>query len=233
MPDAIAALGQVLSRDMARMNLHAGNMANLNTAGFQARVAGRDFSAQTGLSSVQGTNIQDAASLTRQGKLSATGKPLDIAIIGDGWLVEKSQDGALFLTRNGRLRVNNEGILVSALGHRILGAQGEIFAGTEARHRINAAGALLAGEEIAGQLLITALPADAQRLPDGRYAIWLVPPALSDARVAAGVIEFANVDLAHEMTQLMMISRHLESTQKALQLYDSAITTGINQIGKE
>lgn len=232
MPDTIAALGQVLSRDMARMNLHAGNMANLNTAGFQARISGSDFTARTA-PGVNHVTEHDLATDTRQGKLSATGKPLDIAIIGDGWLVEKAQDGALFLTRNGRLRVNNDGVLVSALGHHILGAQGEIFAGTEARHRIDADGALYAGADVAGQLLVSALPADAQRLPDGRYKVSLVPPALSDARVAAGVIEFANVDLAHEMTQLMMTSRHLESTQKALQLYDSAIATGINQIGKE
>lgn len=221
MPDVIEALGQVLSRDLARMNLHATHMANINTAGFQARIDAAPSAGNT------------AKVPVRQGKLSATGRPLDIAVIGDGWLVEKAADGALFLTRNGRLHVNNEGVLVSANGHAVQGAQGELFAGTDATHRIDADGSLRAGDEIRGHLLLVAMPADAQRLPDGRHAVATPPAPQPGARVAAGVIELANVELAQEMTQLMQTSRHLESTQRALQLYDGVLATGINQIGKD
>jgi flagellar basal body rod protein FlgG len=236
MPDALEALGQVLSRDLARLNLHASNMANINTAGFQARVEGPSFASQISAQTTQGAQevtSQASAPILRQGKLSATGRPLDIAIIGEGWLVESAQDGALFLTRNGRLHVNNDGYLVSASGHRVLGTHGELFAGTASTHRIDVNGVLYAGAETVGHVLIASLPADAQPLPDGRYSVNAAPSPHAGARVAAGVIEFANVDLAHEMTQVMMTSRHLESTQKALQMYDSVLATGIGQIGKE
>lgn len=221
MPDVIEALGQVLSRDLARMNLHATHMANINTAGFQARI---DAAPSPG-------NAGSAAA--RQGKLSATGRPLDVAVIGDGWLVERAPDGALFLTRNGRLHVNNDGMLVSTNGHAVQGAQGDLFAGTDTTHRIDADGSLRAGDEIRGRLLLVRLPPDAQRLPDGRHIVAALPDLQPGARVAAGVIELANVDLAQEMTQLMQTSRHLESTQRALQLYDGVLATGINQIGKD
>lgn len=221
MPDVIEALGQVLSRDLTRMNLHATHMANINTAGFQSRIDAATPAGHT------------TSNAARQGRLSATGRPLDIAVIGDGWLVEKAADGALFLTRNGRLHVNNEGVLMSANGHTVQGAQGELFAGTDSAHRIDADGSLRAGNELRGRLLLVKLPTDAQRLPDGRHAVATLPAPQPGARVAAGVIELANVDLAQEMTQLMQTSRHLESTQRALQLYDGVLATGINQIGKD
>lgn len=221
MPDRISALGQVLSRDLQQISVHADNLANANTVGFRQRIAGAE-AAPTATSDLQG-------------RLRATGRPLDIAIMGDGWLVETGKADATWLTRAGNLVIDAEGYLASSRGNRMQGQGGSIFIGNAAASRIDNHGMVYANNEIAGQLLVVQAPepATAAMLPDGRWQVTALPPAREDAKVVAGVLEYANVDIAGEMAGMMMNSRHLESTQRALQLYDTTLSTGISQLGKE
>lgn len=219
MADTITALGDVLSRDMTKVTLHSTNIANANTVGFRQRIAGGD-------------NLHAVSD--SPGTLRATGRPLDIAIVGDGWLVESGTDGTRFLTRNGRLAVAPDGYLTGAGGNRIMGTHGPVFVGTSGNGRIDHTGVVHVDAVQAGQLLLVKTPATIGRLlPDGRYAVAELPETAGEARVISGVLEYSNVDIAGEMAQLLMTSRHLESTQRALQLYDNTIGSGIGQIGKE
>lgn len=219
MPDPLTAIGRELGRDIASLRLHADNIANMNTAGFRAAVA------------------TDAANANpppfRQGRLQATGKPLDVAILGDGWLVVRDASESLSLTRNGALHVDAAGFLVDNRQHRVQGDAGDIRIGAAKNVAIDTAGRVLADGEAIGTLRLVATPAGGTALPGGGYRVTGLPPAASGARVAAGVLEFPDIDLAAEMTQLMATGRHLESTQRALQSYDSVLGTGIGQIGKE
>lgn len=231
MTDPVIALGQVLSRDMQRITLHAGNIANANNTGFQARVyhdeSGAAPTSQTKASSQQTVNINS------QGKLRATGRPLDVAIIGQGWLVESSSSGQLLLTRNGKLSVSPEGYLTTGSNAQVLGHNGPVFVGGAAQVVIDMHGNVHADGAAAGTLFIAERPAGASALPDGRYPLATSPATATGATLAAGVLEQSNVDIAREMTGMMLTSRHLESTQRALQLYEQTLATGISQIGKE
>ena len=98
----------------------ANNMANGRTTGFkrdlpvfradapfdaahQLPPAGPEtFENQTGGLSVAGT-VTDFS----QGPLTTTGTPLDIALVGRGFL-EVSRGGQPFLTRNGKLSLNDQ-----------------------------------------------------------------------------------------------------------------------------
>lgn len=221
MPDPIISLGKVLSRDMAQMAVHAENIANTNTSGFRRQVFATDAAGAT------------RSAVDTQGSLRATGRPLDVAVIGDGWLVERDTADNIFLTRNGQLRIAADGYLVSATGNRLQGVGGPVLAGPAATHVVQTDGTVLADGQVAGQLLVVATPTDtARRLPDGRWQVADMPSA-TPTRLAPGVLEYANVDIGVEMAGLMMAGRHLESTQRALQIYDNVLNTGIGQIGKE
>ncbi|MNO96050.1 flagellar basal body rod protein FlgG [compost metagenome] len=51
--------------------------------------------------------------------------------------------------------------------------------------------------------------------------------------VHQGVQERSNVALGNDMVKIMEVSRHVESMQRALSVYDGLLDTGINQLGKD
>src|SRR3546814_18700607 len=63
----------------------------------------------------------DRATFTdmRQGGITVTDNPLDVAIQGNGWLQAETPEGARY-TRDGRLFVDNAGLLVGVGGNPIL-----------------------------------------------------------------------------------------------------------------
>ena len=46
-----------------------------------------------------------------------------------------------------------------------------------------------------------------------------------------GAIEQSNVDAAEETLRLIELSRHAESVQRAISIYDRTLDSGINRIG--
>src|SRR5579863_4223286 len=104
------------------------NLANANTNGFRA-----DLSAfQT--KSVVGPGLPSRAYATNDvtgwdsssGSLDATGRDLDVAIKGPGWMAVQASDGTEAYTRSGDLRVDPTGALMTATGNTVLGDSGPI-----------------------------------------------------------------------------------------------------------
>src|SRR5208283_937217 len=104
------------------------NLANANTNGFRADLSA--FQTQNvvgpGLPSrAYATNDQagwDASS----GSLDATGRDLDVAIKGPGWIAVQASDGTEAYTRAGDLHVDPTGTLMTATGNTVLGDAGPI-----------------------------------------------------------------------------------------------------------
>lgn len=92
-----------------RLDVHANNIANVNTYGFRARIPA--FSAlMTGevraidqdLNRGVGSRLEDSETDLRQGPLTGTGRVLDFAIDGDGFFMLRDPGtGGLSYTRDG------------------------------------------------------------------------------------------------------------------------------------
>jgi flagellar basal-body rod protein FlgF len=85
-------------RLMRAQQVHANNLANLDTAGFRANmeVAGHAKpNGGYGYDDVHMTNMQADTLSTRAGSVRETGRPLDVAIGGKGWLTVQYGDGEL------------------------------------------------------------------------------------------------------------------------------------------
>ena len=63
--------------------------------------------------------------ISRKAPLEHTKNPLDVAIDGNGFLVVQTPAGERY-TRDGGLQINNQGQLVNASGHPVLGTSGPI-----------------------------------------------------------------------------------------------------------
>ncbi len=117
-----------------RMDVVSNNIANVNTLGFKAAQSSfqdslyrtvRAGAAQTNPAQV-GMGVTLAGIITNfaQGPLQPTGRPLDLAVSGNGFFGVKREDdtGAegIFYTREGVFSIDKEGYLVNSQGLRLV-----------------------------------------------------------------------------------------------------------------
>jgi len=127
-----AATGMKAQQTMVDTIAH--NIANVNTAGFkksqaafedllyltiQAPGLNKDATGSPspiGLQIGSGTRLSATAKIYTTGVLEGTGRNLDIAIDGNGFLQVMLPDGTVGYTRDGQLQINADGKLVTTQG---------------------------------------------------------------------------------------------------------------------
>jgi flagellar basal-body rod protein FlgF len=220
-----------LTRQMAlrrQMNVVANNMANVNTAGFKAdsprfteylmpvaRVTDQK-GADRILSYVNDTGLVRDFS---NGGMLKTGKDLDVAISGDGWLVVQTADGERY-TRNGELTLNSEGVLVTNEGQDVLGDGGQITIGlNETGIQIARDGTISTDAGLKGALRIVKFPDKAALKKEGTslYSTNQAPEDAEDAVVIQGMIEKSNVKAISQLTTMVETLRAYTSVSQTLQ----------------
>ena len=223
MPDTLQAISRSLGTDMQTLTEVSRNVANLNTPGYRGVRAVPDFGAATGLRI--GIDATEAG-------LAQTARPLDLALRGDGFFAIQ-RDGKTLLTRNGAFHLSADGALVTSTGDVVIGNTGplELPAGGEVR--VDGRGELWVNSQSVGQLQIVGVidPARLQPAGDGAYTYDGASGEWHGA-VVQGTLERSNVDAASETIRLMEATRHAESVQHVMSLYDKTLETGINQLGE-
>lgn len=221
MPNALQAISRSLGNDVQKLATISQNVANLNTTGYRGARAVPDFQDQTALR----TSIDQ-----RDGGLLQSDRSLDLALRGAGFFVIE-REGRFLLTRSGAFHVDAQGFLVTARGDRVQGLGGPLSIGAD-DVRVDARGELWDGELSLGVLQIVSV-ADATRLSaasDGAYK-YEGAQAQWDGSVIQGALERTNVDPAEETVRLIETTRHAESLQRAISIYDRAMDVGINSLG--
>ena len=115
-------------QSLERQAVVANNLSNVSTTGFKSQ-----------LSAFRAVSIQGDGLATRsvvadttpgadysEGMIEETGRSLDVAIDGDGWLAVDDGNGREAYTRDGRLRMDATGLLMSD-GKPVMGEGGPIF----------------------------------------------------------------------------------------------------------
>lgn len=217
--------------NMHSVALRANNLANANTTGFRADLEqARSMQAfgeglPTRVFAMAERPGQDFAA----GPIQATGRELDVAIAGDGWLAVESKDGSEAYTRFGSLRLSPEGLLQTNTGLNVLDDDGaSIFLPLPLEKlEINKDGTLFArlegepangGEEL--QRIKTVLPnhADIEKGLDGlfRRKDGEAEPPSAQVELIAGALEGSNVNPIAEMTHLIDLQRRFETQLKMM-----------------
>ncbi len=221
MTQTIEAIARALSDDIRAVGVVGHNVANLNTPGFRA---GR---VMPGFSDSLGAPALDLA----DGALAPTGRALDLALRGPGFFVVEHADG-LRLARAGDLRLDAEHRLVDRAGGQVLGEGGPLVLGP-GDVRVDADGAVRVDGRHVDRLRLVDVADPSKLQPasggdwtyDGEFAPWR-------GRVVQGAIERGNADAAVQTVHLMELTRHAESLQRAISIYDKAMDAGINRLGE-
>jgi flagellar basal-body rod protein FlgF len=112
-----------LNATMDRMTAATNNLANASTTAFKAQQP--VFEAQPlygqGLANRVNVAAKEDASDFKSGPIDQTGRPLDVAVKGTGWIAVQADDGSAALTRNGSFSVNAAGAHHPTDGNPVLG----------------------------------------------------------------------------------------------------------------
>ncbi len=209
------------------------NIANVSTTGFRAQV--NSFQAVPVLGEESPTRAFVITTTPRAdfrpGPLNETGRALDVAVRGDGWLVVQTGTGEAY-TRAGSLQVDAEGQVTTTSGLPVLGDAGPLVIPPGSAVSIAANGLVTArgpgnpatGLAEVGRLkLVNPAPSELVRGDDGLFRMADgLPPADADAAVtvASGFLEGSNVNAVEAMVALIATSRLLEMQMKSLQSAD-------------
>ena len=209
------------------------NLANASTTGFKADLAAFQSQAVTGSGYASRVYATDSLSGWDQseGSLTTTGRPLDVAIQGQGFIAVQGPNGQEAYTRNGDLHVTAEGLLVTSAGQAVLGDDGPITVPPSASLEIADDGTVSVqplgqpAESLAciGRIKLVNPPAGALVQESGglfQLAGGASTPADASVKLASGVLETSNVDLAGAMVNMIDLARNFELQVKAMKNAD-------------
>jgi flagellar basal-body rod protein FlgG len=229
--------------DMQRLQVISHNLANIATTGYRRDTAvtvprdARPFEVATDPIGAPEALVAavEAWTVHEQGALSFTGNPLDVAIEGDAFLAVETPDGEGY-SRNGALRLDPAGQLVTAAGWPVLTLEGPLRLETPAP-RIDREGRIWNGEDFLGQLKLVRFsePGDFRKQPGGYFigSGGEVPPAAedaADAQLRQGYLENSNVEAAEQMVALLQVMRHFEAAQRVIRSYDEIMETAVSTL---
>jgi flagellar basal-body rod protein FlgF len=219
----------------AKQNMHAlsvtaNNLANAKTTGFKADLAqARSMQAfGEGMPSRVFSMTERSSQNFDTGSLLTTGRDLDVAIQGEGWLAVQSQDGSEAYTRNGHLRLTENGTLETNSGDLVLGDNGPInITLPVANIHISKDGTIMVQPEGAASNIQEEVARLRLVNPDGRILDkggdglfrrkdgGVEAPDIN-VRVQGGALESSNVNPVSEMTDMIAIQRQFEMQLKLM-----------------
>jgi flagellar basal-body rod protein FlgF len=222
---------------MRQQGLIAHNIANLNTDGFRADLAHSRPAPVYGTGHATRVNTITAGDGFNHasGTLVSTGRTLDVAVKGQGWIAVQAPDGGEAYTRAGALSINSLGLLETADGHMVMGSNGplsvpvhvELVMGNDGTISIVPQGqgpATLASVDRVK--LVNPDPALLEKGVDGLIRARDGSTADADAsvQVVSGFLETSNVNMAANLVAMIENARKFEMQVKMMQTADENAT---------
>lgn len=210
----------------------AHNLANATTTGFRAQLD--SFRAVPVLGEGLPTRVfvVDATVGTdfSAGAIQQTGRDLDVAVQGRGWITVQLEGGAEGYTRNGSLRLSENGVLQTQSGLNVLGDGGPISVPPDVSvaiaiakdgtvSSIPTAGTPTAVNVLGRIKLVNPPEETLVRGDDGYFRTRDGNPVDADAGVTliGGALEGSNVNVVEAMVEMISLARQFEMQMKLLQ----------------
>ncbi len=227
------------------LNTISHNVSNIQTAGYKK--ATLNFGELVGVPALtQNANTDDFKGMgvtvnssmidASLGDIKATGRSLDVAITGNGFLEVELENGDYVYTRVGRFSINQDGRLTTHDG-LLLSSDISVPVGTKniVIGQTGIVTAQISGEETVelGQLTLVNFnaPDFLQAIGNERYAITEKSGQPEqqldqiDQGFMQGYLEMSNVDLIDEMSDLMVAQRAYQLNARLIQTADQILET--------
>ncbi|MGM0526732.1 MAG: flagellar basal-body rod protein FlgF [Pseudomonadota bacterium] len=220
--------------NMNAVALRANNLANANTTGFKADLQqARSMQAfGEGLPSRVFSMTESPGQNFANGAMQTTGRNLDVAVQGQGWIAVQDANGEEKYTRNGSFEIGADGMLKNDRGQPVMGDAGPIFIpmpidnltiGKNGNISIRPQGAPEDAMELVDRIKLVNPPnGNVKKSSDGLFELKDGQQAIADANVklSIGSLEGSNVNTVDEMTQMIALQRQYEMNVKLMKTAD-------------
>lgn len=207
-----------------QMDVVANNIANMNTTGFKGEkmMFTEHMVKSRGGETIFGDNIsfvRDVATMrdTSEGPMEATSNPLDLAIGGEGYFVIGTDKGNRY-TRNGHLKLDEAGQLVTQAGDPVLSDNEEpfFFSTQDIEISISRDGTISTENGDLGRIRVVRFDNEQQlrAVSSGLYATEDPPQDMETPQVVQNMLEKSNVQPILEITKMIEVNRSYASLQK-------------------
>lgn len=217
-------------QNMHALSITANNLANAKTTGFKADMAqARTMQAfGEGMPTRVFAMTERASQNFDSGAVITTNRPLDIAVQGDGFFAVQAADGSEAYSRNGNLRLTEQGALETNEGELVLGDAGPIFLPLPVNNiQISRDGTIMVQPEGAPSSVqeeigrIKLVNPDVRNIEKGNDGLFrrkdgTAEPADALVQVQGGMLESSNVNPVGEMTDMIALQRQFEMQLKLM-----------------
>jgi len=218
---------------MIAQSINNHNLANVSTTGFRADlntflsvpVEGQ------GLPSRVNVMARTPASDFTPGQINSTGRELDMAVKGDGWIAVQASNGSEAYTRAGDLRIGTGGLLTNGAGYPVMGNGGPIVIPPSEKLEIGVDGTI--SIRPVGQAAKSLVSVDQIKIvnpplstlvkgEDGLMRSRDGVPAIADFNTAliSGALETSNVNPVDALVKQITLARQFEIQVKAMKAVD-------------
>ena len=203
--------------------INTNNLANVSTTGFRADL--HAFSSAPvegpGVNARVNAIVESYGTDFSQGAIANTGRALDVAVRGEGFIAVQAPDGSEAYTRAGNLSIGSGGLLQSGNGHLVLGEGGPVAIPPNASLLIGGDGTISIqpigqGPETLSIIdrikLVKPDIATVEKGNDG--LLYLQDGAVADAdgsvSLQSGALEHSNVNVARILVNMIELARQYE-----------------------
>ena len=210
------------------------NIANISTIGFRADAV--SFSSLPIYGPGYATRVNavagDAGTDFSSGVLQTTGRDLDIAVTGKGFIAVQGRDGKEAYTRAGDLRLTPNGAVITASGLPVMSESGPLNIPPSTVVSIGNDGTISAVPEGSAPFAVTQVDriklvnpatADLQKGDDGLLRLKSGGKAKADdtVSISSGMLESSNVNPAQSLISMIELQRLYEFQIKSINSTDT------------
>jgi len=228
-------------RALRAQQVHANNLANIETGGFRANLevsTAQPLQNGYGYDDRHMSQTQSSAINTRTGTVKETGRDLDVAITGNGFLTVQWQNGEAY-TRAGAMNLDETGAL-TINGRPVLGEGGPITLPEHTSISIGVDGSISIQVPGTAQMQVVdklkLVNAETGELTKNEAGLIVTRGGANlqadpNVRVRGRHIEGSNVSAVEEMIATMSLSRSFEVQMKLFKASDSMAESGNRLLG--
>lgn len=221
--DGITISTKGMMTPLAVLNIHTDNISNFGVPGYQ-----KQEPIVTSFVEQLGPNGVDKAVNTEIGRIRLSGSPFDLALGSKGYFQRVNASGAIELSRDGRMKLDKEGFLLSSDGKKILSTAGIpiqfslIPKNPETEMKITPDGNITVYDAKKGE-----------KVSMGRLGVVSQEgTALKEVDVKQGYTEDSNVYLATEFVSVIPLRRQFEANRQLFILQSDGLSRMIQELGR-
>jgi len=221
-----------------QMDVIANNIANANTPGFQGEeMHFSDYMVSSSNNQkLDFTNDDFTVRNMDEGEIVKTGRPLDVAISGQGYFSVQTPLGTRY-TRAGNFQLDPNNQLVTQQGYPILNDAGVPITldSKDTNIQINSDGTINSRGQVIAKIGVVdfAAPQLLQKTGGSLYSSDADPTAVIAPKVTQGAIESSNVSTIKALTAMIEVQQGVSDTSNLISNLDTMKRNAVQTISKQ